>query len=338
MFKYFKNGLIKVGEFVFDSLKYFFKGIFLIITALPRFIILSIQYIFSKKKRDEIKEKKKNNKKPLVPKILLLCSLTVYFMCVYVFFRWSVQTLKIESLNNDIIEFSDLVEEEDNNALATMTPSDGGTLETDEGTTYVPSNSSGYSNVSYLNVDFSNLLEQNSDTDGWIKVEGTKVNSSVVQGDDNDFYLDHDFYKNPNSAGWIFADWRGSLEKFRRNTVIYGHNMNNKTMFGSLPSTLFSSSWQNNPNNHFIKLSTPSANSVWKIFSVYVTEPRVDYLRTVFTDSEYKSFINDIQSRSVYNFNTDVSVSDYIITLSTCDDTGRKRMVTHAKMIKYQPR
>ena len=306
MFKYFKNGLIKVGEFVFDSLKYFFKGIFLIITALPRFIILSIQYIFSKKKRDEIKEKKKNNKKPLVPKILLLCSLTVYFMCVYVFFRWSVQTLKIESLNNDIIEFSDLVEEEDNNALATMTPSDGGTLETDEGTTYVPSNSSGYSNVSYLNVDFSNLLEQNSDTVGWIKVEGTKVNYSVVQGDDNDFYLDHDFYKNPNSAGWIFADWRGSLEKFRRNTVIYGHNMNNKTMFGSLPSTLFSSSWQNNPNNHFIKLSTPSANSVWKIFSVYVTEPRVDYLRTVFTDSEYKSFINDIQSRSVYNFNTDV--------------------------------
>lgn len=338
MFKYFKNGLIKVGEFVFDSLKYFFKGIFLIITALPRFIILSIQYIFSKKKRDEIKERKKNNKKPLVPKILLLCSLTVYFMCVYVFFRWSVQTLKIESLNNDIIEFSDLVEEEDNNALATMTPSDGGTLETDEGTTYVPSNSSGYSNVSYLNVDFSNLLEQNSDTVGWIKVEGTKVNYSVVQGDDNDFYLDHDFYKNPNSAGWIFADWRGSLEKFRRNTVIYGHNMNNKTMFGSLPSTLFSSSWQNNPNNHFIKLSTPSANSVWKIFSVYVTEPRVDYLRTVFTDSEYKSFINDIQSRSVYNFNTDVSVSDYIITLSTCDDTGRKRMVTHAKMIKYQPR
>ena len=114
--------------------------------------------------------------------------------------------------------------------------------------------------------------------------------------------------------------------------------MNNKTMFGSLPSTLFSSSWQNNPNNHFIKLSTPYANSVWKIFSVYVTEPRVDYLRTVFTDSEYKSFINDIQSRSVFNFNTDVSINDYIITLSTCDDTGRKRMVTHAKMIKYQPR
>ena len=83
---------------------------------------------------------------------------------------------------------------------------------------------------------------------------------------------------------------------------------------------------------------TVNFTSVWKIFSVYVTEPRVDYLRTVFTDSEYKSFINDIQSRSVFNFNTDVSINDYIITLSTCDDTGRKRMVTHAKMIKYQPR
>ena len=114
--------------------------------------------------------------------------------------------------------------------------------------------------------------------------------------------------------------------------------MNNKTMFGSIPSTLRSAYWQNNSNNHYIKLSTPTANTVWKIFSIYVTEPKVDYLRTVFTDEEYKNFIKTIQGKSEFNFNTDVSIDDYIITLSTCDDSGKKRMVTHAKLVKYQPR
>ena len=335
MFKYFKNGLIKVGEFVFDSLKYFFKGIFLIITALPRFIILSIQYIFSKKKRDEIKEKKKNNKKPLVPKILLLCSLTVYFMCVYVFFRWSVQTLKIESLNNDIIEFSDLVEEEDNNALATMTPSDGGTLETDEGTTYVPSNSSGYSNVSYLNVDFSNLLEQNSDTVGWIKVEGTKVNYSVVQGDDNDFYLDHSYDKSYNEAGWVFLDYRNDSSFSDKNTIIYAHSRLDKTMFGSLSKTL-KPEWYENKDNHIIRISNEKENSLWQIFSVYVIETESYYITTNFnSDEEYLTFLETMKSRSRYDFNANLSASDRIITLSTCYDDDRKTVV-HAKLIKRE--
>ena len=257
-------------------------------------------------------------------------------MCIYIFFRWSVQTLKINNLNNDIIEFSDLVEEEDNNALETMPPSDSDNIDNeDKNITYVPSNNSGYSNVSYLNVDFSNLLNQNSDTVGWIKVEGTKVNYSVVQTTNNDFYLSHDFYKNKNSAGWIFADWRNSLSQFRRNTIIYGHNMNNKTMFGSLPSTLLSSSWQNNSNNHYIKLSTPSANSVWKIFSVYVTDPKVDYLRTVFTDNEYREFITTMQSRSVYNFGVTPSIEDKVLTLSSCYYEN-KRVVLHAKLVRLE--
>lgn len=181
-------------------------------------------------------------------------------------------------------------------------------------------------------------MQQNSDTVAWIKVEGTKVNYSVVQTTDNDYYLSHDFYGNKNSAGWIFADWRNDLKEFKRNTIIYGHNMNNKTMFGSLPSTLFSKKWQNNPNSHYIKLSTPTANTVWKIFSIYTTEPNVSYLRTVFEDEEYRKFITQIQNKSTFNFNTDVSINDYIITLSTCDDSGKKRMVTHAKLIKYEPR
>ena len=337
--KFLFNGLISVGKTICNIIKYFFVGLFTILTIVPKSIAMLFIFIFDKKKRKKmIKDSK--GKKNKMPSVLLLFSLSIYFMCIYTFFRWSVQTMKIKNLNEDLINFTEIVEEEDNNALATLPPSsdDDANNGGDSNTSYVPSNNSGYSNVSYLSVNFDDLLRKNSDTVGWIKVEGTKVNYSVVQSSDNDYYLKHDFNKNENSAGWIFADWRNSLEDFRRNTIIYGHNMNNKTMFGSIPSTLRSSAWQSDSSKHYIKLSTPSANSVWKIFSIYVTEPKVDYLRTVFTDSEYKEFITTIQSKSEFNFNTDVSINDYIITLSTCDDSGKNRMVTHAKLIKYQPR
>lgn len=335
MFKYFLDGLITVGKSIINIFKYFIVGLFNILTIVPRFIALIFIFIFDKKERNKIIKKKK---KPFVPAILLLFSLSIYFMCVYTFFRWSVQTMKINNLNNDIINFSDVVEEEDRNATETLPPSVDTDNNNNNDNNYVPNNNTNYSNTSYLSVNFDELKRQNSDTVGWIKVEGTKVNYSVVQAGNNDYYLEHDFYKNKSSAGWIFADWRSDMTNFKRNTIIYGHNMNNKTMFGSIPSTLRSAYWQNNSNNHYVKLSTPTANTVWKIFSIYVTEPKVDYLRTIFTDEEYKNFIKTIQGKSEFNFNTDVSIDDYIITLSTCDDSGKKRMVTHAKLVKYQPR
>lgn len=343
MMRYFIDGLVEFGKMVINFIKYFVVGFFTILGVLPRAIVLLLIYIFDKKQRQKIIKRKR----PFIPTMMLLLSLSLYFMCIYIFFRWSVQTLKINNLNDDIINISKIVEQEDNNVVDALPPSDKkgenndnktNNTEQNNNITYVPSNTSGYSNVSYLNVNFNELLRTNKDVVGWINVLGTKVNYAVVQGEDNDYYLKHDIYKNESSAGWIFADFRVDLDNLRRNTIIYGHNMNNKTMFGSIPSTLLSSWWQQNSNYHYVKISTPKTNSVWKIFSIYTTEPNVDYLRTVFENDEYKNFINNIQRKSFYNFNTDVSVNDYILTLSTCDNTGKKRMVTHAKLIKYENR
>lgn len=342
--KYFLDGLVEFGKMVYNFVRYFIVGFLTVLGVLPRAIVLLFIYIFDKKERIKMKKRKK----PFGSTLMLVMSLSMYFMCIYILFRWTVQTLKINNLNNDIIKLSAISEMEDNNVIDSLPPSDTNSSDdndtvvedddNNENVTYIPQNTSGYADVDYLNVNFSELLRTNSDVVGWIVVLGTKVNYAVVQGEDNDYYLKHDIYKNENSAGWVFADFRVDLNNLKRNTIIYGHNMNNKTMFGSIPSTLLSSSWQRNSSYHYIKLSTPKTNSVWKIFSVYTTEPTVDYLRTVFEDDEYRNFIDTIQQNSVYNFNTDVSVNDYILTLSTCDNTGKKRMVTHAKLIKYEYR
>ena len=75
---------------------------------------------------------------------------------------------------------------------------------------------------------------------------------------------------------------------------------------------------------------------VWKIFSVYTIEPESYYIKTLFNNIEYQQFIDTIKSRSIYNFNEEVNINDKILTLSTCDNSGKKRVVVHAKLIKSQ--
>ena len=105
-----------------------------------------------------------------------------------------------------------------------------------------------YEGVSVLNVDFKKLLKQNSDTVGWIYINNTNVNYPIVQTVNNSFYLNHDFNKKSNVAGWIYLDYRADFTNFKKNTVIYGHGRTDKVMFGSLENTL-KKSWYTNKNN-----------------------------------------------------------------------------------------
>ena len=176
-----------------------------------------------------------------------------------------------------------------------------------------------------IEVDLNNLKTFNSDTVGWIKVEGTNINYPFVQTSDNSYYLTKSFDKKNNDAGWIFLDYRNNINNLDKNTIIYGHGRLNKTMFGSLKDTL-NSSWQSNPNNYIIRLSTQNMNSIWQIFSIY----KISFT----SDEEYQNFIDLIKGRTMFNFNTNVNINDKILTLSTCYNDDEK-MVVHAKLIKY---
>lgn len=194
-----------------------------------------------------------------------------------------------------------------------------------------------YIKMNLINVNFDELLEINNETKGWIQVNGTNINYPFVQTSDNDYYLTHSFNKSYNQAGWVFMDYRNNTENYDKNTILYAHGMNNKTMFGSLRNIL-SSSWYDNTDNHIIKLSTPTENTLWQVFSVYHIETTNDYIQTRFTsDEEYLTFLNKLKDRSAVTFDTTVNANDKILTLSTCYNKTDK-VVMHAKLIKKEAR
>ena len=191
-----------------------------------------------------------------------------------------------------------------------------------------------YINMNMINVNFSDLKRTNPDVVGWLKVNGTNINYPFVQGSDNKYYLTHSFNKSYNAAGWVFLDYRNNGTN-NKNTIIYAHGRTDKTMFGTLRKVL-NNGWLNNTNNYVIKISTETENSLWQVFSVYHIPTTSDYLQTDFIDDvSYQNFLDIIKNRSSHNFNTNVTSTDNILTLSTCYNNSDK-MVVHAKLIKKE--
>ena len=291
-----------------------------VVTLIPRYLITGIIYIVNPKKGNELKYKGK----PIIPVMMLTLTLTTYFICIFLTSRWYVQKLKINYLATSLIENTKVLETQKAEKISTEE--------------YTPKTNDDYANVSFMSVDFTELLRQNNETVAWIKVNNTNVNYSVVKHSDNEYYLKHDFHKNSNFNGWVYGDYRDNFEYFGNNTIIYAHNLINRTMFGSLAWCL-KESWYTNTDNQFIKLSTPTTNTVWKIFSIYTIPSEVYYLKTYFeNDKEHQEFLDTLKKRSIYNFKEDLTTSDKILTLSTCSDDGTKRIAIHAKMVKVEYR
>lgn len=186
-------------------------------------------------------------------------------------------------------------------------------------------------------VDFNKLKEQNNETIAWLKVNNTNVEYPVVKGTNNIFYLNHSFDKSNNSAGWIFADYRNKFDNTDKNIVIYGHNMRDGSMFGSMLNIL-NAKWYENEENTNITLYTENEKCMYKVFSVYKIENEDYYIKTEFkndNDNEFEDFIKTLKKRSIKDFNVDVSKDDNILTLSTCANNNKYRVVLHAKKVKY---
>ena len=190
-----------------------------------------------------------------------------------------------------------------------------------------------YIKMNLIDVDIGKLKKINSDTIGWLQVNGTNINYPFVQAKNNEYYLKNDFNKKYNSAGWVFMDYRNNISNLDKNTIIYAHGRLDKTMFGSLKNIL-TSGWLKNINNYVIKLSTDKENTLWQVFSVYHIPTTSDYLEINFNNNnDFLDFAKMLLNRSAYNFNTSVSKNDNILTLSTCYN-DKERVVLHAKLIK----
>lgn len=187
-----------------------------------------------------------------------------------------------------------------------------------------------------INIDFKSLKEQNSDTIAYLKVNGTNIDYVVVKGNDNSYYLKHNFNKEYNIAGWIFADYHNKFDETDRNIIIFGHNIKDGSMFGTLKNVL-DKSWQENKDNLEITLITEKRQYKYQVFSTYSIKPEDYYINTIYNnDNEFNEFLNKVKSRSNYNYNIEVNSSDKVLTLSSCIGDGKKRVVLHAKLIENE--
>ena len=183
-------------------------------------------------------------------------------------------------------------------------------------------------------VDFQELKNINSDTVGWIEVPGTEINYSVVHTSNNSYYLAHNFNKEYNISGWIFADYSNKFDGNDKNIVIYGHNVRDGSMFGSLKKVL-NAEWYNNAENYNVKLLTEKSEQIYKVFSVYQIEAEDYYIQTTFNNTkEFENFAQTLKKRSIKKFEEDVGQDDQILTLSTCANNNKYRVVLHAKKVE----
>lgn len=315
--KYPIIGITTCISFIFSFIYHFLYGLFIVITIIPRIIITGIQCILNKEKIKKIKKTKK-----IIPTIIITLSLISYLICVFILTRWFVQTERNKHFSDNLDELTEQLETQDS--------------ETNVSSNLTKTTSSYQSDLNYLNVNLNSYIKINSETVAWIRVNGTNINYPVVQHKNNSYYLNHNFYNYKTDVGAVFADYRDEFDPFNNNTIIYAHNLVNRTMFGQVPLML-KKKWRSNPDNYYIKLSTRKTNSIWQIFSTYRTTPTTDYLQSKFNDAEtYEKFLNTIKNRSSHNFNTEITTDDKIITLSTCDDIGTGRVVVHAKLIKIE--
>ena len=172
---------------------------------------------------------------------------------------------------------------------------------------------------SYLD---ENIKKDNPDTIGWITVDGTSIYYPVVQTSDNEYYLNHDFSRNENSAGWIFMDYRNQMDD--QNLVIYGHHRSDGSMFGSIDLLFHEDFYQTNREIHLI---TFDQKIDFVIFSVYRASVEEDYINPNFDFFVEK--INFFKNRSEIFLDEDFSKSSQIVTLSTCHANNRDRLVIH---------
>ena len=254
-------------------------------------------------KKEEKHLKKKKNK--IIKILVIMICVAAMIFSGYKIFTWWQENKKSEEILNDIsgkVILQD-IEDEDRNSIKK----------------YV--------------IDFEGLKEKNIDTVAWIKVENTNIEYPVVKANDNNYYLTKSFDKSYNSAGWVFMDYRNKTDGTDKNTVIYGHNRKDKSMFGTLKN-VFTEGWYNNEQNKFITYITENEYSIYEIFSAYRIEEEDYYITTDFkNDEEYEQFLKKIKSRSFKNFNVDVTNDDQILTLSTCSNANYRAAV-HAKKIQ----
>ena len=170
-----------------------------------------------------------------------------------------------------------------------------------------------------IRVDFDILRAQNPDIIGWIYSPDTPINYPIAQSEDNDYYLRRLTDGTRNTAGTIFVDFRNSADFSDRNTLVYGHNMKNDTMFGTLSEYDSQSYYE---SHRTLWLLTPEQS--WKLEPIagFVTRADSDSYTLFESREELVGYLEEALTRSGFESEVDPEQTERIVTLSTCTYQG----------------
>ena len=188
---------------------------------------------------------------------------------------------------------------------------------------------------------------ENNDLVGWIVVPNTTIDQPVVQAENNDYYMRRDFYKAYFQRGSVFMDYRNHIDTFDKNTILYGHNYLDSTMFSDLEKYKDIEFYKTAP---VIEFNTIYKNYKWKVFAVFLTtaSPELDngyvfnYIYPFMRDDNFAEFVAEVDKRSLYHTDVEVLPTDKILTLQTCsrdlDLSARKqedvRCIVMARLVR----
>ena len=181
-------------------------------------------------------------------------------------------------------------------------------------------------------IDFPALEKINPDVVAWLTSKATEIDYPVAQGDDNDYYLRHLFTGEHNKLGSIFMDYRNHGDFSDRNTVLYGHNMKDGSMFSSLTKYKDQSYYDSFPT---MVLDTPSGDFTIELFAGIIIDGNQESVRFDFKDDQdFQSYINSLKKESTFESNTIVEANDRIVTLCTCSyEFNNARYALFGKMV-----
>ncbi len=167
-------------------------------------------------------------------------------------------------------------------------------------------------------VDFELLRETNEDIYAWIKIENTQVNYPILQNAEDNYYLKRCINGRNGLPGCIYTNACHAKDFSSWNTVIYGHNMINGTMFGSLK---ISNNWDN--ANEYIEIKILNQTLKYRVYAV--TEFSNEYLPVAYdenSDADKQKFLDDVylaaKEGGYFRKDMVVSIEDKFVTLSTC--------------------
>lgn len=173
-------------------------------------------------------------------------------------------------------------------------------------------------------VDFDKLHAINEDVIGWIRFEQPeRISYPIVIGSTNDQYLRTNLTGEYRVEGTLFADYRNARDFSNKNTIIYGHNMRNGSMFGLLKLYRNETFCEQYP--YFYVYTPDGEEHIYQIYAACIVESSSQIYDVWYEDTgEYENYLEYIKETALYTKPINVSTNSKIISLSTCTNSSEE--------------